>query len=95
MKCISCDSRETKVVESRKKDFSIRRRRECLSCKKRFSTVETLVSVKNKQTKPLVSIRRRSKEIIQHKEDVVKYDDMNEQDFEDREFIEGYLKGKL
>ena len=53
------------------------------------------MSVKNKQTKPLVSIRRRSKEIIQHKEDVVKYDDMNEQDFEDREFIEGYLKGKL
>ena len=45
MKCIFCGNTESKVVDSRYlKDSSIRRRRECLSCGKRFTTYETVES---------------------------------------------------
>lgn len=41
MKCIFCGNNESKVVDSRYlKDMSIRRRRECLNCGKRFTTYE-------------------------------------------------------
>ncbi|MGI6154123.1 MAG: transcriptional regulator NrdR [Christensenellaceae bacterium] len=42
MKCIYCNFLESKVVDSRPVDdgASIRRRRECLSCGKRFTTYE-------------------------------------------------------
>ena len=43
MKCIFCGHNESKVVDSRYlKDASIRRRRECLKCGKRFTTYETI-----------------------------------------------------
>ena len=40
MRCPYCGFRESKVVDSRPADegSSIRRRRECLSCEKRFTT---------------------------------------------------------
>ncbi len=43
MKCPYCGYAESKVVDSRPADdgASIRRRRECLSCTKRFTTYET------------------------------------------------------
>ena len=45
MKCPFCGFEESKVVDSRDlKDTSIRRRRECLSCGKRFTTYETVES---------------------------------------------------
>lgn len=42
MKCPYCGYSESKVIDSRPADegSSIRRRRECLSCKKRFTTYE-------------------------------------------------------
>ena len=40
MKCPYCGFPESKVVDSRPSDETIRRRRECLSCKKRFTTYE-------------------------------------------------------
>ena len=42
MKCPFCDSVNTKVVDSRQveSNTSIRRRRECLNCSKRFTTYE-------------------------------------------------------
>ncbi|MBI2664835.1 transcriptional repressor NrdR [Candidatus Woesearchaeota archaeon] len=42
MKCTYCESRDTKVVDKREpQDASVtRRRRECLRCKKRFTTYE-------------------------------------------------------
>ena len=42
MKCPSCQYNETKVVDSRLngEGTSIRRRRECLKCEKRFTTYE-------------------------------------------------------
>ena len=44
MRCPSCDYPESKVVDSRPSDdgATIRRRRECLSCKHRFTTYERL-----------------------------------------------------
>ena len=47
MKCPFCSSLESKVIDSRlaKEDTSIRRRRECLSCKSRFTTYERVEEV--------------------------------------------------
>ena len=42
MKCPSCGYAESKVVDSRPDDTSIRRRRECLNCHQRFTTYETV-----------------------------------------------------
>ena len=54
MKCPYCAYAESKVVDSRPADegASIRRRRECLSCHKRFTTYETVESL------PLMVIKR-------------------------------------
>lgn len=44
MKCPFCHIQNDRVLDTRvQKDGSIRRRRECLSCKARFTTLETLV----------------------------------------------------
>lgn len=47
MKCPFCFYLESKVVDSRPSDegASIRRRRECLECHKRFTTYETMESL--------------------------------------------------
>ena len=44
MKCIYCGCENSKVIDSRlsENSNSIRRRRECLSCKKRWTTYETV-----------------------------------------------------
>ena len=54
MKCPYCGYRESKVVDSRPADegSSIRRRRECLSCEKRFTTYEKV------ETIPLIVIKK-------------------------------------
>ena len=54
MKCPYCAYLESKVVDSRPADegASIRRRRECLSCHKRFTTYETIESL------PLMVIKK-------------------------------------
>ena len=47
MKCPACGYPESKVIDSRpaSEGYSIRRRRECLSCQKRFTTFETIETV--------------------------------------------------
>ena len=54
MKCPYCAYLESKVVDSRPADegASIRRRRECLSCHKRFTTYEMMESL------PLVVVKK-------------------------------------
>ena len=54
MKCPYCGHLESKVVDSRPSDegASIRRRRECLDCHKRFTTYETV------ETLPLIVIKK-------------------------------------
>ena len=47
MKCPYCGDQESKVIDSRHSEdgASIRRRRECLACQKRFTTYETVESL--------------------------------------------------
>lgn len=47
MKCPFCDHSESKVIDSResKNGFCIRRRRECLSCERRFTTYEKIEEI--------------------------------------------------
>ena len=54
MKCPFCSYEESKVVDSRHSEDgqSIRRRRECLACQKRFTTYETVERV------PMVVVKR-------------------------------------
>ena len=54
MKCPFCGDQESKVVDSRHSDdgLSIRRRRECLACARRFTTYEVLESL------PIIVIKR-------------------------------------
>ncbi len=54
MKCPFCGFQESKVIDSRHSDdgSSIRRRRECLSCQKRFTTYETVESL------PIVVVKK-------------------------------------
>ena len=56
MKCPFCSYNESKVIDSRPADegTSIRRRRECLSCGKRFTTYETVESL------PMVVVKKDS-----------------------------------
>ena len=59
MKCCFCGHTESKVIDSRPTDEGsrIRRRRECLSCQKRFTTYEIIESV------PIVVVKKdRSRE---------------------------------
>lgn len=42
MKCPSCGSPDSKVLDSRATDEVVRRRRQCLSCEARFTTYERL-----------------------------------------------------
>lgn len=43
MKCPACSTEQSKVIDKRDtSDFRIRRRRECLKCKKRFTTFEDI-----------------------------------------------------
>ncbi len=54
MRCPFCNHPESKVVDSRPSDEgnSIRRRRECLECHRRFTTYETMESL------PMVVIKK-------------------------------------
>lgn len=42
MKCPACGFAESKVLDSRPAEGSIRRRRECLNCQRRFTTYERI-----------------------------------------------------
>ena len=54
MKCPFCADQESKVVDSRRSEdgLSIRRRRECLACQRRFTTYEVVESL------PIIVIKR-------------------------------------
>ena len=54
MKCPGCGYTESKVIDSRPvpDGNSIRRRRECLACQKRFNTFETI------ETTPIIVIKK-------------------------------------
>ena len=45
MKCPECGYEDSKVIDSRPAENKIRRRRECLSCKCRFTTYEMVETI--------------------------------------------------
>ncbi len=68
MNCPSCSLKNTKVIESRESSDSIRRRRECLDCSKRFTTYEkiqisSIIVIKNDYTKESFSLDKLEKSI--------------------------------
>ena len=58
MKCPNCGFNDSKVIDSRPTDKSIRRRRECLSCKKRFTTYEFIDEI------PLMVVKKDGSEQV-------------------------------
>lgn len=52
MKCPECGYEDSKVIDSRPAENKIRRRRECLSCKCRFTTYEMV------ETLPLMVVKK-------------------------------------
>ena len=54
MRCPACGYAESKVIDSRhvEEGNSIKRRRECLACQKRFNTFETI------ETTPIIVIKK-------------------------------------
>ncbi len=61
MKCPFCGCEESKVIDSRPTDEGerIRRRRECISCQKRFTTYEVIESV------PVIVVKKdKSREVF-------------------------------
>ena len=54
MKCPFCGDQDSKVVDSRHSEdgMSIRRRRECIACQRRFTTYETVESL------PIIVVKR-------------------------------------
>ena len=54
MKCPFCGDTETKVIDSRRSEDgnSIRRRRECIACQRRFTTYEIIESL------PIIVVKR-------------------------------------
>ncbi|MCL2076777.1 MAG: transcriptional regulator NrdR [Oscillospiraceae bacterium] len=45
MRCPDCGYEDSRVIDSRPTDNKIRRRRECLSCKSRFTTYEIVENI--------------------------------------------------
>lgn len=52
MKCPECGYEDSKVIDSRPTEDKIRRRRECLKCKARFTTYEVIENI------PLMVIKK-------------------------------------
>ncbi len=67
MKCPYCENTESKVIDSRPVDEgnSIRRRRECLGCTRRFTTYEQIESV------PLVVIKKDGKRQVYNRQKIL------------------------
>lgn len=42
MKCPACHAPDSRVLDSRPRDYGVRRRRQCSACGHRFTTRETL-----------------------------------------------------
>ncbi len=69
MRCPFCESEDTKVIDSRPADenSSIRRRRECLSCERRFTTYERI-----EQTARLVVVKKDGSRVPFNHENLLK-----------------------
>jgi transcriptional repressor NrdR len=86
MKCEKCQA-ETQVYDSRPKDDTIKRRRKCVKCKHRFTTVEMYLTQVNQivdevvpKPEPAVK-KRRVKPRVKRFEDL-DFDNMTDEEIE-------------
>ena len=90
MKCPYCSFEESKVIDSRPTDEGerIRRRRECLSCQKRFTTYEIIESL------PIITIMGRlsTYEIIESLPIIVIKKDKSREVFNRDKLLNGLLR---
>ena len=68
MRCVFCGSLDSKVLDSRPAEdgYAIRRRRECIECKKRFTTYEKIEQM------PLVVVKKNGERDLFEREKLVK-----------------------
>lgn len=66
MQCTQCKKADTKVIDSRDDEKTIRRRRECLKCDFRFTTYE-------KVEIPLIKVEKRDGRIVNFDRDKIKF----------------------
>ena len=82
MQCPYCNYKESKVVDSRHTDSkSIRRRRECESCKKRFTTYEVI------ETTPIMVVKKDNSRELFDREKIKKGINLKAQGFSDQQII--------
>ena len=94
MQCPYCNYKESKVVDSRHTDSnSIRRRRECESCKKRFTTYEII------ETTPIMVVKKdNSREVFDRekiKRGIIKSCETRPVSIEQIESIISYIENEI
>ena len=94
MQCPYCNYKESKVVDSRHTDSnSIRRRRECESCKKRFTTYEII------ETTPIMVVKKdNSREVFDRekiKRGIIKSCEKRPVSIEQIESIISYVENEI
>ena len=94
MQCPYCNYKESKVVDSRHTDRkSIRRRRECESCKKRFTTYEII------ETTPIMVVKKdNSREVFDRekiKRGIIKSCEKRPVSIEQIESIISYIENEI
>lgn len=94
MQCPYCNYKESKVVDSRHTDNkSIRRRRECESCKKRFTTYEII------ETTPIMVVKKdNSREVFDRekiKTGIIKSCEKRPVSIEQIESIVSYIENEI
>ena len=94
MQCPYCNYKEYKVVDSRHTDSkSIRRRRECESCKKRFTTYEII------ETTPIMVVKKdNSREVFDRekiKRGIIKSCEKRPVSIEQIESIISYIENEI
>lgn len=94
MQCPYCNYKESKVVDSRHTDNkSIRRRRECESCKKRFTTYEII------ETTPIMVVKKdNSREVFDRekiKKGIIKSCEKRPVSIDQIESIVSYIENEI
>ena len=90
MKCPVC-SKESRVLDSRKRIDGIHRRRSCDHCGERFSTIEKLITPKRVETEKMPSKPKTIKREANRSRREFNFDDMDEEYGVDTEALSSEL----
>lgn len=92
MECPKCHAHNLKVADSRHEPKQIRRRRVCISCGERFSTIERLAEAP-KQRKPAVKPKPKPKQKATPHKIRKQYDPWDDVDHLTDEELENLITG--